>query len=220
MQRLKSSFNKNLITALKLLKKVYFENKRKKMTFDFKYVYFKRFINRYLKDANINLNINDYSNKNLDKRVYVISYKSEADLLIAYDAINTPATFALDYRRIKGFYNKQISKFIEAERIDTLDLKDVALAFIDIQREINENRSFIFQPQLELKGDYIADSFKPVIKTKANIIPVVIKNSNLLDLNNDLVDVEVNILKEIKYEDYKDLNKIELCNLVKQKLEE
>lgn len=220
MQRLKSSFNKNLITALKLLKKVYFENKRKKMTFDFKYVYFKRFINRYLKDANINLKINDYSNKNLDKRVYVISYKSEADLLIAYDAINTPATFALDYRRIKGFYNKQISKFIEAERIDTLDLKDVALAFIDIQREINENRSFIFQPQLELKGDYIADSFKPIIKAKANIIPVVIKNSNLLDLNNDLVDVEVNILKEIKYEDYKDLNKIELCNFVKQKLEE
>ncbi len=190
------------------------------MTFDFKYVYFKRFINRYLKDANINLKINDYSNKNLDKRVYVISYKSEADLLIAYDAINTPATFALDYRRIKGFYNKQISKFIEAERIDTLDLKDVALAFIDIQREINENRSFIFQPQLELKGDYIADSFKPIIKAKANIIPVVIKNSNLLEANNDLVDVEVNILKEIRYEDYKDLSKIELCNLVKQKLED
>ena len=220
MQRLKSSFNKNLITALKLLKKVYFENKRKKMTFDFKYVYFKRFINRYLKDANINLKINDYSNKKLDKKVYVVNYKSEADLLIAYDAINTPATFALDYRRIKGFYNKQISKFIEAERIDTLDIKDVALAFIDIQREINENRSFIFQPQLEINKEFIADSFKPVIKAKANIIPVVIKNSNLLDLNNDLVDVEVNILKEIKYEDYKDLNKIELCNFVKQKLEE
>ena len=220
MQRLKLSFNKNLILALKLLKKVFFENRRKKMAFDFKYYYFKRYVDIYLKNANISLKINDSSNHLLDKKIYCVCYKSEADLLIAYSAINNPATFALDYRRVKGFYNKQMAKFLEAERIDTSDLLDVSAAFLDIQREIKGNKSFIFQPQLEIGGEFIIDSFKPIIKTKANIIPVVIKNSSLLELNTDLVDIEVNILKEIKYEDYKDLNKEQLCNFVKQKLEE
>lgn len=214
------SFNKNLILAFKLLKKVFFENRRKKMAFDFKYHYFKRYVDIYLNDANISLKINDSSNHLLDKKIYCVSYKSEADLLIAYSAINSPATFALDYRRVKGFYNKQMAKFLEAERIDTTDLYDVSAAFLDIQKEIKENKSFIFQPQLEIGGEFIIDSFKPIIKTKANIIPVVIKNSSLLELNSDLVDIEVNILKEIKYEDYKDLNKEQLCNFVKQKLEE
>lgn len=220
MQRLKSSFNKNLIRALKLLKKIFFENRRKKMAFDFKYFYFKRYIDIYLKDANINVKVNDKSNHLKDNKVYVVSYKSEADLLIAYSAINSPATFALDYRRVKGFYNKQVARFLEAERIDTSSLYDVSAAFLDIQREIKENKSFIFQPQLEIGGEFMIDSFKPIIKTKANIIPVVIKNSNLLDNSADLVDVEVNILPEITYGEYKTLNKEQLCNLVKLKLEE
>ena len=131
-----------------------------------------------------------------------------------------PSTFALDYRRIKKFYNKQFAKFLEIERIDTTDLYDVSAAFLDIQREINENKTFIFQPQLEKNKEFNENSFKPIIKTKATIIPVVINNSNILDENLDDAKVDVNILKEIRYDEYKDLNKEELCNFVKEKMED
>lgn len=220
MQRLKSSLKKNPLLSFKLLRKALNENKRKKMVFEFKYYYIKRYLDKYLKDAKINININNNANMNLDKKIFVVNYKSDVDLLIAYSAINCPATFALDYRRVKKFYNKQFAKFIEAERIDTLDLYDVSAAFLDIEKEIKDNRSFIFQPQLEKNGEYNEYSFKPIIKTKANIIIVNIKNSDKLEENDELIDVDVNILKEITYDEYKDLNKKELCDLVKRKLEE
>ena len=221
MDRFVLSLKKNLILSFKLLKKVLNENKRKRMAFEFKYHYLKKYIDIYFKSANIDLNIkNDASYNDIAKKVFVVSYKSNWDLLIAYKAINVPSTFALDYRRIKKFYNKQFAKFLEIERIDTTDLYDVSAAFLDIQREINENKAFIFQPQLEKNKEFNENSFKPIIKTKATIIPVVINNSNILDENLDEAKVDVNILKEIRYDEYKDLNKEELCNFVKEKMED
>ena len=197
------------------------ENIRNKTSERQRYFLIRKYIKDYLTLAKVAIRLQGYDKINkLDSLFFAVKADNNIEKIIAFEAITKPLKVILDENAFEGFVYDKIFKYMKAELINYQDIKDEALAYKDIRNDIiNNHTNYLTFTRNGLFGKY---DFDPAIKSRATIVPVVIENNNYLmdEINDDEIIVKVKILDNIHYDDYKNLSKEEISDLVIRKVEE
>ena len=123
---------------------------------------------------------------------------------------------------------KQIIACTHSFAMDREDIKQSMEVIVNVIKEVKKGRNYLIFPEgtrsrrgnkmLEFHGG----SFKCAIKTKCPIIPIAFIDSfKVLDQKGcKPVTVQIHYLEPILYEEYKDMNTVELAAMVRGRIEE
>lgn len=149
-------------------------------------------------------------------------------LMLAVYGAGHPATVLFGHKQAERIFSRQICGLIEATVIHLDDGRDIVRAINDVVEKINTGKNYIIFPEggytdnkntlQEFKTGCLSCS----IKTKTPIIPVCLYDSYKAMNSNTFEPVvnQIHILDPIYYEEYKDLKKIEIAELIKSKIQE
>ena len=122
---------------------------------------------------------------------------------------------------------KQIKICTNSFSMDREDIKQSMEVIVNVIKEVKKGRNYLIFPEgtrskmgnkmLEFHGG----SFKCALKTKCPVVPIAFIDSfKVLDQKGcKPVAVQIHYLEPIMYEEYKDMNTIELASLVRSRIE-
>lgn len=122
----------------------------------------------------------------------------------------------------------QVSRLVDAVPIDLTDMRAKALAITEVIEQVKQGRNFLIFPEggyADNKNnlqEFNAGCFSCSLRTKTPIVPVVLYDSYKAMNGNDLkpVTTELHFLQPIPYEEYQGMNKKDLAQLVKEKIQQ
>lgn len=122
---------------------------------------------------------------------------------------------------------KQIISCTNSFPMDREDIKQSMTVILNVIKEIKKGRNYLIFPEgtRSKKGnkmlEFHAGSFKCATKTKCPILPVALIDSfKVLDQKGTKpVKVQVHYLEPIMYEEYQDMNTVELAAMVRSRIE-
>ena len=138
-----------------------------------------------------------------------------------------PASFLANSERGSNFVVDAVYNLVEAERIDVFNIRKQYQTYANVSEGIIKGRRYIIFPEAWYSDnkntllEFHSPCFVPVLKTKCPIIPFCLYDSWKVfeDQGNERLKVECHILDPIYYEEYQNLNKKELANLVKMRIQ-
>lgn len=177
------------------------------------------------------LTITEYFGKeNLPDSNYILysNHQGKYDAIGILQAFDKPTSVLWEKRQAKKFLSRQASGLLDAIKID---LGNIRAQFEAIQQTIeyvNNGGSILifpegtYGPNENKIQQFHAGCFRCSIKTKTPIVPVCIWDSwkSMNSRSLKWVTTQVYFLKAIPYEEYKDMNKEELCILVESRIKE
>lgn len=122
---------------------------------------------------------------------------------------------------------KQIIACTKSFAMDREDVRQSLTVIRSVSEEVKQGRNYIIFPEGTRSKlgntmmDFHSGSFKAALKAKCPILPVAFVNSfKVLDEKGTApVSVGIHYLPAIPYEDYKDMNTVELAAFVKEKIQ-
>ena len=122
---------------------------------------------------------------------------------------------------------KQIIACTQSFAMDREDIKQSMEVIVNVIKEVKKGRNYLIFPEgtRSRKGnkmlEFHSGSFKCAIKAKCPVIPIAFIDSfKVLDQKGcKPVSVQIHYLEPIFYEEYKDMNTVELAALVRGKIE-
>lgn len=146
-------------------------------------------------------------------------------ILYAHDE---PFSIVIDSVTASKILCDQVIKLLRGARFVKGDLKQQGKEIIRIIKEVKEGKKWLIFPEagyVDNKNELIefhAGSFKMALKAKCPIVPVALIDSykpfSLPTLRR--VRTQVHFLEPIMYEEYKDMNTIEISEMVKERIRE
>lgn len=123
---------------------------------------------------------------------------------------------------------KLIFRIMGAYSIDREDVRQSMKVIQKVSQEVKEGKNFLIFPEgtrsrkPDTVGNFKGGSFKSATKAKCPIVPVCIRNSRkVFDTGSTVpVTVEVNYLKPLFYEEYKDMKTTEIAEEVERRIQE
>ena len=123
---------------------------------------------------------------------------------------------------------KQVIACTNSFPMDRDDIKQSMEVILQVIREVKKGRNYLIFPEGTRSrrgnqmGEFHAGSFKCALKTKAPVVPVALIDCfKVLDQKGIApVKVQIHYLKPIVWEEYKDLNTVELAELVRCRIDE
>lgn len=152
-----------------------------------------------------------------------------------YDALgimlfhDEPCSLVMDEAKSHTPLVKQFIDLVQGKRMRLDDLRQAAGIIREVTNEVKQGRKFIIFPSggyRHRNGNYVdpfkPGSFKSAMRAKAPIVPVALVDSwKVFDLwSLRRVKTKVFFLKPLYYEDYKDMNSKEVCELVEKRIRE
>lgn len=137
-----------------------------------------------------------------------------------------PCTIVIDAVRSKLPLTNSFIDLVQGCRLDRSNMKAQLTTILKIADEVKEGRRYIVFPEggydhnkNELQ-DFMAGSFKCATKAKAPIVPVAIIDSYKPFGTNSLrkVKTQVHFLAPIFYEEYGQMNTMEIARMVKDRI--
>ncbi len=151
-----------------------------------------------------------------------------------YDAVgilyahDEPFSIVIDSVTASKILADQVIKLIHGARFVKGDIRQQGTEIIRIIKEVKEGKKWLIFPEagyVDNKNeliDFHAGSFKMALKAKCPIVPVALIDSykpfGVPSLKK--VKTQVHFIEPIMYEEYKDMNTIEISELVKSRIRE
>ena len=227
---------KNLFLILYLnMKLKRMAKKKNKISLAKRHKYAMKFVRKYQKDMKINIHASgvEFMEPLKDKGCLIIgNHQGKSDAITILNVLGDYTTsFVIADYASHAFFFVIVCDAMEAERIDFNNLRSQANVYKEIAKDVSEeNRKYIIFPEAGYKDnknelqEFFTPSFSTAIKAKCPIVPVCLYDTwkifNEDYQNKELLDVYCHILKPIDYEEYKGLNKKELSELVKSKIQD
>lgn len=198
-----------------------------KYSAEVKYKHIQYILKTAVKSGNINLKV--YGVENIPKEDGYLIYANHQGL---FDIIAIAVTHDKPWAAVlkKELYKIPLLKqMVDCTKSYPMDREDVRQSMKVIQtvtKEVENGRNILIFPEgtrskkkntlLEFHGG----SFKCATKSKRPILPVALIDCyKVLDQKGSKkVNVEIHYLKPITYEEYKDMNTMELANMVRKKI--
>lgn len=151
-----------------------------------------------------------------------------------YDALGImlsherPVRVLMEMKQSYKIVAKQIVDLIDGKRLDFTNPKQQLQVLKQIAQEVKEGKRYLIFPEGKW-GDngnelqkFNAGCFRCAIDAKATIVPVTIIDSFKALNGNSLKPCKtyVHFLKPITYSEYEHMNKQEICNMVKDRIQE
>ena len=171
--------------------------------------------------------VNFYKTKDKNKNYIVIAnHMSFLDPLLFLSVAETPITFIAKKETRKYPLVNRIIRIMEGEFLDRGDLKQELKVFMNVQKRLVSDEKMdilIFPEGTRIKDPYAEvaafhpGTFRCAFKSQAPIMVTPIfgtfraVNTKYKDRHNAVM---IKTIKEIKYEDYKDMNTVELSEYV------
>ena len=122
---------------------------------------------------------------------------------------------------------EQIRRCTKSYCMDREDLRQSMTVINNVIKEVKSGRNFLIFPEgtRSRKGnemlDFHSGSFKCATKTKCPIVPVAFINSfKVMDEKGcKPVNVQIHYLEPIYYEEYQEMNTVELASMVRDRIE-
>ena len=150
------------------------------------------------------------------------------DVLAIAATCDNPLAAVLKKELAQVPFLKQIIACTHSFAMDREDIKQSMEVIVNVIKEVKKGRNYLIFPEgtrsrmgnkmLEFHGG----SFKCALKSKCPVLPVAFIDSfNVLDQKGcKPVTVQIHYLEPILYEEYKDMNTVELAALVRSRIEE
>lgn len=231
-KRFKRMIRKNALLCVRLNSQMKRAIKKNKFSDDVRHQYAYRFLQKYLKD--MNLEVRSFGLENMDFNVegclIIGNHQGRDDCAIILHSLkDITATFVIDEAKSHTFMFDRLCDFLHAKRLKFDDLKSQIQLYNEMAEEIREGRRFVIFPEAGYADNknnlrtFHTPCFAPAIKTHCPIVPVCIYDTWKVDApeyqNKDTLILECHILKPVYYEEYKGMNKQQLAELIKGKIE-
>ena len=138
-----------------------------------------------------------------------------------------PCSIVIDSKTAGRFIVNQAVDLVKGKRFVRGDIKQQAGEIVRIIKEVKAGRRYIVFPEAgydDNKNELIefhAGSFKMALKAQCPIVPVVLWDSWKAFYGKSLKPVknQVHFLEPIAFDEYKEMNTQEICELVKSKIQ-
>lgn len=174
-----------------------------------------------------------YGLENLPKKDGYIMYSNHQG---KYDALGIlsahdfrPVSVLWDKRSAKQLLASQVSRLLECQIIDLKNPSTFMPAIKNVTEAVKNGKPYLIFPEGGYKDnkntlqEFQTGCFMTSIQSKTPVIPIVIYDSwKSMNTNNIFshVKTQVHFLKQIPYEEYQYLNRKQLCELVKQRIQQ
>lgn len=146
-------------------------------------------------------------------------------ILISHDE---PCRVLMEMNQSKKIVARQVVDLLKGKRLDFSDPRQQLRVLAELAQEVKEGKRYLIFPEGGWKDNknelqqFHSGCFRCAIDAKCPVIPVTLVDSYKGLNTNSLrkVTTQVHYLKPIMYEEYKDMKKNELCELVKTRIEE
>lgn len=158
--------------------------------------------------------------------VFYSNHQGKYDALGIIPAMDTPCSVLWEKEAASRLLGREVCALIEGVKIDLTDLKEKVRAILQTIDKIKKGHNMLIFPEggYSENGNTLQEfktgCFDCSIKTKTTIVPITIYDSykSMNGCKPGKVKTQVHFLSAIPYEEYKDLTKQELCDLVKSRI--
>ena len=212
-----------------LLKIRYFNKNIEKTSFEERYTFTKKLIQKINEKSRVHIHC--YGIENLPKEqgyLMTPNHQGLFDALIMFDTFPTYFKAIVKQELMDVFVLKNVLRMIEFEAMDRENLRASMKLIKKASHELEEGRNYLIFPEgtrcrkqnqmLEFK----AGTFKTAIDAKKPIVPVALIDCYKVFDNNTIkrVDAQVHYLEPLYYEDYQEMNSSEIAQIVQQRIKE
>ena len=155
------------------------------------------------------------------------NHQGKFDALAIVNGHQQPCSLVMDYERSQMYVVNEVMAMLQGKRLKRDDVRQAMSIILEMTDELKQGRKFIIFPE----GGYLADkqntlfpfkpgSFKSVLKSKSQIVPVALIDTYKAFSTNSLrrVYVEVHYLPPITYEEIKDMKTPQIANMVRMRI--
>lgn len=193
-----------------------------------KYKHIRYIFKRAVNSGNINLEV--YGTENIpDENGFLLyaNHQGLFDIIAITAAMEKPWAAVLKKELYTIPFMKQVVDCTKSFPMDREDLRQSMQVIKNVIKEVEGGRNYLIFPEgtrskngnqmLEFHGG----SFKCATKAKCPILPIALIDSyKVLDQKGSKpVTVQIHFLEPIPYEEYKELNTVELAEMVHSKIE-
>jgi 1-acyl-sn-glycerol-3-phosphate acyltransferase len=193
-----------------------------------KYRHIQYILKLAVKSGNIDLQV--YGQENIPEEngfLICANHQGMFDILAIAASCDKPLGAVLKKELAQIPFLKQIKECTNSFPMDREDIKQSMEVILNVIKEIKKGRNYLIFPEgtRSRKGNQMLEfhggTFKCATKTKCPILPVGIVDSyKVLDQKGcKPVAVQVHYLKPILYDEYKDMNTVELAAMVRGRIE-
>lgn len=158
--------------------------------------------------------------------VMYANHQGKYDSLGIIYAHDNPCTVVIDEKRSHLFLTDQFVTLLKGSRLDKTNMKSQMQTILNVIAEVKAGRRYIIFPEggyyhnRNEVHEFLPGAFKCAIKSKSPIIPVALIDSyKPFELNSIRpVTTQVHFLEPLYYEDYKDLNSIQIAQIVRDRI--
>lgn len=137
-----------------------------------------------------------------------------------------PLTIIIDSKREHQLVVREILPMVEGRAIDLKDPRQQMRTLMGVTDDLKKGKIYLIFPEGQYGDngntlqDFKAGVFKCAFDAKVPVVPVALIDSYKAMDGNSLkkVKTQIHYLKPIEYDEYKDLKKTELAELVKSKI--
>lgn len=158
--------------------------------------------------------------------VMYANHQGKYDSLGIIYAHDNPCTVLIDEKRSHLFLTDQFVTLLKGSRLDKTNMKNQMQTILNVIAEVKAGRRYIIFPEggyyhnRNEVHEFLPGAFKCAIKSKSPIIPVALIDSyKPFELNSIRpVTTQVHFLEPLYYEDYKNLNSIQIAQIVRDRI--
>lgn len=178
-----------------------------------------------------NIDLKVYGEENIPKENGFLMYGNHQgmfDVLAIAATCDNPMAAVMKKELITIPFLKQITACTKSFGMDREDIKQSMEVILNVIKEVKKGRNYLIFPEgtRSRKGNQMLEfhsgSFKCATKTHCPILPVAFIDSfKVLDEKGcKPVTVQIHYLEPICYEEYKDMNTVELAAMVHARIED
>jgi len=193
-----------------------------------KYKHIQYILKMAVTSGNIDLQI--FGKENIPQKNGFLLYANHQgmfDVLAIAATCDNPIGAVLKKELANIPFLKQIKECTKSFPMDREDIKQSMEVILNVIKEIKKGRNYLIFPEgtRSRKGNEMLEfhggSFKCAIKTKCPVLPIALIDSfKVLDQKGcKPVKVQIHYLEPILYEEYKDMNTMELASMVRARIE-
>lgn len=195
---------------------------------EFRYNYCRSIIQKINKKARIT--VNSFGAENIPQEngyVMYSNHQGKYDALAILTAHEKPCRVVIKKNRGKAILMRQFLEVLGAKKISMDNLKDTVKKFNEVEQELMEKKNYLIFPEgifYDNKNsllEFHTGCMRFLKNVKCPIVPVTIYDTyKVFNVNSvKKVSCEVHFLTPIYYEEYKDLSKQEIAELIKSRIQ-
>lgn len=202
--------------------------KKQELTFEEKYAFCQKILAKVNKLGNVYPVVVGLENVDKNATLYIVNHQGRYDGICALSALKDfPCSFIADKKRICWPFYRELSTLLEAIELELDNPRSEIKALQEMSEGLINGRSYLafIEGKYEDNGNNLQEFKTGVLKTayraKVKITPVVLYDTYLVYGKSSIkkISPEIHFLKPIEYEEFAEINRKELADIIKEKMQ-